>query len=232
MNAYDGANVWVPKAVAIIGGAAANEAGFKIARQYQKHERPGEFRVNLAQTLGFAVRRRWRAGSVASRLPPAASRTRVRAAAVRCRGRDPRVEVRVGCLAVAGLDRGSPALARRCAAGLRGPGFEGRGPGRRRGSRAHPAAGPLMVESWGGCLRWSAAAVMGRPRKLTAAQQAEARRRRAEGATLRRTRPQLWRGKGHDFTSRPRFCVGARQTTARLMKSIAALGRRASVRLV
>src|SRR6202040_4460078 len=27
-------------------GSEANEAGFKIARQYQKHERPGEFRFN------------------------------------------------------------------------------------------------------------------------------------------------------------------------------------------
>ena len=26
-------------------GSEANEAGFKIARQYHKHERPGEFRL-------------------------------------------------------------------------------------------------------------------------------------------------------------------------------------------
>ena len=41
---------------------------------------------------------------------------------------------------------------------------------------------------------------MGRPSKLTAAQKAEARRRRAEGAT--RTRAQLPRGKEHYFAAR------------------------------
>jgi hypothetical protein len=42
---------------------------------------------------------------------------------------------------------------------------------------------------------------MGRKPKLTEAQQAEARKRRAEGATLRRTGAQLRRGEEHDFTS-------------------------------
>ena len=43
---------------------------------------------------------------------------------------------------------------------------------------------------------------MGRPPKLTAAQQAEARRRRAQGATLARACAQQRRGKEHDFPAR------------------------------
>ena len=40
---------------------------------------------------------------------------------------------------------------------------------------------------------------MGRPPKLTPAQQAEARRRRAQGATLAELAQQLRRGQEHDF---------------------------------
>ena len=42
---------------------------------------------------------------------------------------------------------------------------------------------------------------MGRSPKLTAAQRAEARRRRAAGCYARRTHAQRPRGKEHDFTS-------------------------------
>ena len=42
---------------------------------------------------------------------------------------------------------------------------------------------------------------MGRPSKLTDEQKAEARRRRAQGATACRTRAQLWRGQECDFAT-------------------------------
>src|SRR5437868_9976339 len=39
-------------------GSEANEAGFKIARQYQKHERPGEFRFKTISRY-YAYRSHW-----------------------------------------------------------------------------------------------------------------------------------------------------------------------------
>jgi len=39
-------------------GSEANEAGFKIARQYQKHERPGEFRFKtISRYYAYQARR-------------------------------------------------------------------------------------------------------------------------------------------------------------------------------
>ena len=47
-------------------GSEANEAGFKIARQYAKHEFPGQFRFKTIAATTPITARRW------PRWPPAA----------------------------------------------------------------------------------------------------------------------------------------------------------------
>src|ERR1700758_1429461 len=65
---------------------------------------------------------------------------------------------------------------------------------------------------------------MGRKPKLTEAQQAEARNRRAEGATLAELARSYGVGKVR-FPGSPRFCVRGHQATAQRVKSIAATAR-------